>query len=294
MAEALYRILGTEGRLPVGVVVMPHPEALLSPLDPARLEGPVTGEGDATVRVGAVKLFADGGVLPAIEGHVRGHPLSMGVVFGELADQVARVAERGFRVAVHAIGNRGLAACLDAFTGAARRWPDQDHRFRVEHATLLGGDQARRLAELGAVAVVQPGFVHHMGGAVEGFELDDATWMPFADLVAAGVPIAGSSDAPCAFDAPLLTSARGVSRRTSTGAVLNPAQSVPYETWLAAYTSGAAFAGGQEGERGRLVPGLQADLVVLRGSLDADHPPTVAQTWVAGAPVYTAPVGGSP
>ena len=33
---------------------------------------------------------------------------------------VAQVVERGFRVAVHAIGNRGLDATLDAFAAAAR------------------------------------------------------------------------------------------------------------------------------------------------------------------------------
>ncbi len=33
---------------------------------------------------------------------------------------------------------------------------------------------------------------------------------------------------------------------------------------------------------GRLIPGARADLVILDGDLDPDHPPTVAETWVAG------------
>ena len=137
------------------------------------------------------------------------------------------------------------------------------------------------MRSLGAVAVVQPGFVHHMGAAVDGFELDEATWLPFADLGAAGVARAASSDAPCAFDQPLLTSACGATRLTARGRVIGPDQSVPYVDWLEAYTAGAAFAGGQEDERGCLAPGLMADLVVLEGSLDAEHPPQVAETWVA-------------
>ena len=100
--------------------------------------------------------------------------------------------------------------------------------------------------------------------------------MPFAELASSRVPIAASSDSPCAFSAPLLTSARGVTRLTSKDTVLELSQSLPYETWLYAYTSGAAYAGGQEHERGRLAPGLQADLVVLDGPLDAEHPPRVA------------------
>lgn len=287
-AEQLYRELARDRRLPVGVVLMPHAEALLSPLDTSRLDGPATGEGDARLRVGAVKLFADGGVLPAIRGTTHGHHISLGLVFDELDAQVKTIVERGFRVAVHAIGNRGVASALDAFTAAARNRRDDDHRFRVEHATLLSRADARRMAEVGAVAVVQPGFVHHMGGAVDGFELDEATWMPFADLADAGVPLAGSSDTPCAFRAPLLTSARGVTRQTSRGTVIGADQALPYEAWLHAYTAGAAFAGGQEHERGRLAPGFQADLVVLRGALDAAHPPRVDETWVAGERVFTA------
>ena len=60
----------------------------------------------------------------------------------------------------------------------------------------------------------------------------------------------------------------------------------PTRTWLRAYTAGAAYAGGQEHERGTLTPGKRADLVVLEGDLDAEHPPRVAQTWMAGELVY--------
>jgi predicted amidohydrolase YtcJ len=285
-AERVYPALAHDGRLPISVVMMPHAEALLSPLDSSRLSGPPTGDGDARLRVGPVKLFADGGVLPAIEGSIRGHDISLGVLFDDLQTQVATVVDHGFRVSVHALGNRGAEAALDAFAAASRAHPNDDHRFRMEHATLLSRVQARHMSDLGAVAVVQPGFVHHMGGAVDGFELDDATWMPFADLVQAGVVMAASSDAPCAFHEPLLTSSRGVTRVTSKGTVVGSSQSVPYETWLRAYTVDAAFAGGQEHERGMLAPGLQADLVVLDGPLDPEAPPQVAETWVAGNRVF--------
>jgi predicted amidohydrolase YtcJ len=99
-----------------------------------------------------------------------------------------------------------------------------------------------------------------------------------------------TSDAPCTFHAPLRTAAHGASRRTGSGAVLDAGQAVPYEAWLRAYTAGAAYAGGQEAERGTLAPGLVADMVVLDGPLDPDRPPTVAQTWVAGELAYAASV----
>jgi predicted amidohydrolase YtcJ len=291
-AEEVYANLARDRRLPLGVVAMPHPSALLAPLDESRLQGAVTGEGDHRLAVGPIKLFADGGVLPAISGTWHGQEMSMGLVFEGLADQVRTVVERGFRVAVHAIGNRGVASALAAFEAAARTRPDADHRFRIEHASLLHRSQADRMAGLGIVGVVQPGFLHHMGGAVDGFVLDDLTWMPFGDLQSAGVALAASSDAPCAFSAPVLTSARGTTRLTSKGTVLDPQQSVPYESWLRAYTEGAAYAGGQEDVRGRIARGFVADLVALEGPLDAAHPPGVVETWAAGQRVYVAPGPG--
>ncbi len=293
-AEAVYRSLAASGALPVSVLAMPHPAAIIARLDPGRLDGPPTGEGDERFRVGPVKLFADGGVAPAMDVHIGGQRLTMGFAMPGVPEDAAAAADRGFTLAVHAMGNVGLAESLDAFEAVTRRHGDGDHRFRVEHATLAGAGLVERMASLGAVAVVQPGFLDHMGGLVEGLVADDATWLPFRDYAEAGVALAGSSDDPCAFHEPVLTSARGVTRRTSSGGVLIPQQTLPYEEWLRAYTAGAAYAGFQETERGMLRPGLRADLVILDGALDPERPPVVAQTWVAGKPAYEREGTGGP
>jgi predicted amidohydrolase YtcJ len=284
-AEAAYRILTRERRLAVAVLVCPHPARLFDPPDEGRLAGPPTGNGDEQLRIGPVKLFADGGMAPALDVHLRGNRLTFGTLFAGLEDHVGEAVSRGFRVAVHALGNAGLDAALEAFTVAARRG-DTDHRFRVEHACLAAPEQLRRLGELGGVAVVQPGFLHHLGGQVEDVVFDDATWLPFADIAQSGAVMAASSDCPCTFHEPLRTSSLGASRRTASGRVLDAGQALSYEDWLRAYTTGAAYAGGQDHERGALAAGLRADLVVLEGELDADDPPVVAQTWIGGRLVY--------
>ncbi|HEY3239399.1 MAG TPA: amidohydrolase family protein, partial [Acidimicrobiia bacterium] len=92
---------------------------------------------------------------------------------------------------------------------------------------------------------------------------------------------AASSDHPCGDWQPLATSRYGANRWTG-HEVLGPDQALGYGEWLRAWTAGSAYAGGQEDERGRLIPGARADLVILNGDLDPDDPPTVAQTWVAG------------
>jgi hypothetical protein len=238
-----------------------------------------------------MKLFADGGVAPAMDIRSGGVRSELGIAFPGLEEGVRAAVQRGFRVAVHAIGNVGLRHTLAAFRSAARL-RDDDHRFRVEHACLASPAQLAEMAALGVVGVVQPGFVHHIGRSVESLQLDDDIWLPFGSMARAGVRLAASSDDPCAFHEPLRTSACGTTRRTASGGVLGAGESVGYEAWLRAYTAGAAFAGGQEGERGTLAPGRRADLVVLAGALDAEHPPHVDETWVAGERRYARGVEG--
>jgi len=286
-AAAVYRTMHAAGTLPISVLMMPHAEGILT--DPP-LDGPVTGNGDELLRVGPVKLFADGGIAPAMDVSIGGQRSAFGIEFPGLAENVTAAVERGFRVAVHAIGNVGLKNTLDAFARAARVRRDDDHRFRVEHVCLASPAQIAEMAALGAIGVVQPGFLHHIGQSVEAVPWDEEIWLPFGDLARARIPLAASSDDPCAFHEPLRTSSHGATRRTASGNIFAPEQALGYEEWLRAYTAGAAYAGGQEYERGMLRSGMRADLVVLDGDLDADTPPRVVQTWVGGELAYEADV----
>jgi predicted amidohydrolase YtcJ len=281
-AEAIYALLARAGALPISVLAMPHPTALLSGVDPDRLNGPPTGEGNEWFRIGALKLFADGGVAPSIDAHVGGHSVRTGTGFADLHDGVEAAVSRGFAVAVHAMGNAGLAATLDAFADAVRTHPSWNQQFRVEHVTLAAGPQLDRMAELGVIGVVQPGFVEVMGSRIGDLRFDDVTWLPFASALERGVTLAGSSDDPCGPRAPLVVSPLGASRRAGNNKVLHPEESVALEDWLRAYTLGAAIAGGQDSERGTLREGKRADLVAVDGELEPGAAPSVWATWVAG------------
>lgn len=287
-AEAVYRALAAADRLPVSVLAMPHPAALLSPPDADRLaSGPVTGEGAESLRTGPVKLFADGGPAPALDVHSRGRHLRVGYLMPGLAEGVREATAQGYGVAIHALGNAGMAAALEALRGVARR-DDADHRFRVEHATCMSGGQPAALAEIGAIAVVQPGYIEVSGREMERLELDDAVWLPIAELQQSGVGLAGSSDHPCAPAGPVARSCAGVTRRIPGGGILGAEQALGYEDWLRAFTAGAARAGGQEAERGMLRPGLRGDLAILEGNLDPTNPPRVVETWIGGERVWAA------
>ncbi len=284
-AEQTYRSLAARRQLPVSVLALPHPAALLTNDHTARLEGPPTGEGDARFRVGPMKLFADGGVAIALDTMVGGHPIHHGLLMDDLERCAFDAIERDFRIAVHAIGNTGVDHAIGVFEAAQRRFGERDHRFRIEHAGVTGPEHWRRLAQLGVFAVVQPGFVEHVGIQSGGVRFDEHHWLAFAGLAEAGVQLAASSDEPCAPVAPLWCATKAAIRTTSTGISLEPDQAVDLETWLHAYTAGAALAGGQEDERGRLIPGLLADLAIL--DLTSD-PPQVLETWSGGRRVYPA------
>ena len=294
--EAVYARLAADGRLPISVLAMPAASPFLTNTLAERLDGPATGTGDETFRVGPLKFFADGGAIPAFDVHIDGNHMAMGYRHPDLHTELVAATERGFRVGVHAMGNVGVADTLDAFRAAARARPDDDHRFRIEHFGMSGDDLAIQAAELGAVGVVQPGFVEHVGRSTRGFEPDDATWLPFATLTEAGVTIAGSSDDPCGPLPPLDCARFGVHRH-SEGLPFGATESVPMGAWLEAYTSGAAYAGGQEHERGSITPGKAADLVILdevpTGRGLGDHDP-VSETWVRGRLAYSSATAPPP
>ncbi|MCE7883082.1 MAG: hypothetical protein DYH08_04330 [Actinobacteria bacterium ATB1] len=284
-AEVAYARLASDGRLPLGVVTLPHPGGLLGRLDRARLDGSVTGEGDDMVRTGAIKLFADGGIAPAFKGTLGGTPVEFGMLMPGLAEDMRLCVSAGFDVAVHAFGNAGFELALEAWEEAGG--PAAGRRLRIEHACLVSPAQARRAADLGVTAVVQPGFVAHVGALLGSLQFDGMDWMPFATMREVGVPIAASSDDPCALHEPRLTAAMGARRAGPGRAPLPPAgEAFSYEEWLCAYTRGAAAVGGQESIRGRIAPGMRADLVVLEGELDPNDPPIVSETWVGGRAVF--------
>ncbi|WP_430344528.1 amidohydrolase family protein [Rhodococcus ruber] len=284
-AAAVYAALASSGRLPISVLGFPHAEEILTGMDDAAWTLGPTGEGNNRYRTGPIKLFADGAPDFAIDACIRGQRIEAGILNPQMRDTMHRAFERGFSVAVHAMGNLGLRNTISAWQDAATA---STPPLRIEHATLAGPNEVRELKRIGAAAVVQPAFIDVVGPMAARLDFDEETWLPFRDLDTAGVLMAASSDSPCSVSSPLLESSFGVTRRTTTGLELGPEQSLPFERWLEMYTAGGADAGDQADERGRLRPGLRADFVVLDGSLSDPSSLRVAETWVSGERVYIA------
>lgn len=291
-AEAAYKKLHDEGRLPVSVLMMPHGGTLLDNQLNHRLQGQVTGMGDERLRVGPVKLFADGATAETVAFSLKigGQTINSGKYRDDFEEMLFSAIEKGFQVCVHSFGNATTDAVLTAFENAAIRAPAGfEMRPRLEHVTLINSLQIKRLADMGGCACIQPQFLSRAQNTKQ-VVLDDGKWYAYGDLVKGGVIVASSSDNPGGFmDArdPIQGSVMGSTMSDGAGNVIFPDQVLPFEQWLWMYTAGGAYAGGQEKERGMLKKGMVADLVILEGNLDPKNPPVVAETWAAGKRVYT-------
>jgi predicted amidohydrolase YtcJ len=136
---------------------------------------------------------------------------------------------------------------------------------RVEHLEMVDAAQARRLAELGVVASVQPLFDAYWGGpdGMYATRLGPARsygMNPFAGLHEAGVVLALGSDAPVTPVAPWAAVRAAVEHRT-------PASAITAADALAAHTVGGHRAAGDRSPlAGRLLPGAPASYAIWDGA----------------------------
>jgi predicted amidohydrolase YtcJ len=223
------------------------------------------------VRLTHVKLKADG-ALTTRTAWLREPYLDAGHAGGPvhdppaLARRIERAASAGWAAAVHAIGDAAVAAVLDAFEVAP---PPPGARHRVEHAMLLDLGLLARLAGSGAAAVVQPEFLAWAGATYRARLGEErcGRLLPFSALLAAGIPLAFSSDRPVVPGAPL----------DGVRAALRHDPGLSAAAALHAWTAGAASVLG-DADAGRLVVGGRSDLVILSGD-----PTTIPRAaWAAG------------
>lgn len=219
------------------------------------------GLGDEMLRVVGVKLFMDGS-LGARTAWLRepysDDPGNRGrrlLAAEELARRASMAARDGLDVAIHAIGDAAVAE-------AARGLMAAGVRGRVEHASLAPRDVIELLRSAGARVVAQPRFVASDWWAVDRLGEERARWLyPFRSLLAAGVPLGFSSDAPVEPVEPLEGVYAAVARPGPLGE-LTAGERLDVETALHLYTRGSAEALG-EPWLGCLEPGCAADAVLL-------------------------------
>ncbi len=293
---AVLRRLADAGLLPLRVYVLLDgtDDGLL---DRELAQGPELAPG-ALVRVGGVKLYADGalGSRGALLGaDYSDDPGNRGLAvtpFGRLATVIRRASAAGFQVGVHAIGDEAVHRVLDLYASVGPATCRRLHH-RIEHSQTVRPGDVARFAELGVVASIQPTHcTSDMPWAPQRLGPERIAWAyRWRSLAAAGVVLAGGSDAPVEDPDPRRGLFAAMTRqredKTPPGG-WSPQERLSPEQALALFTSGAAYAARAEHWCGVVQPGFAADFTVVNGD-----PTTMAPGGVLRLEVLRTFVGGA-
>ncbi|GMV05515.1 MAG: putative amidohydrolase [Gemmatimonadota bacterium] len=234
------------------------------------------------VRPVAAKMFADGVIegqtaallepyadRPGFRGELNFPPERFEALVGALDSA-------GFKVHVHAIGDRAIRTAFDAFQAQHARDGGAGPRHVMAHIQLFHPDDVGRFAELGVVASFQPLW------AYEDTYITDLTeprlgparsrWLyPIGSVLATGAIVAGGSDWSVSSMDPFRAMEVAVTRRDPDGPpggdAWIPEERVGVRDMIRAYTLAGAMAGDMEDETGSVTVGKSADLVVVDRNL---------------------------
>ncbi|MBC7315457.1 MAG: amidohydrolase, partial [Chloroflexi bacterium] len=183
-----------------------------------------TGFGSEWLKIGHLKLFADGALGSATAEMLEpyeGRPGDYGVAAmttEEIYDAVRRAAQGGIASAIHAIGDAANRRVLDVYERVAQELGPLGLRQRIEHAQLVSPEDMPRFARLGVIASMQP--IH----ATQDMEMAERKWgarcrwgYAWRSLLRQGARLALGTDCPVESLDPLRNLYAAVTRRRANG-----------------------------------------------------------------------------
>lgn len=295
-----YHLARRDGRLPVRVSMTLLGDPGTSIVEPCFQAGLVTGVGDEMLRVGAVKIFLDGsmgGRTAWMSRPYRDQPDNFGVQMlptQQLEGLVADYHARGYQLACHAIGDMAIEQLVGAYEKALAAHPDHGRRHRVEHCGFSTPPQHARMKAAGIEPSPQQVFVHDFGDSYLTVMDEEVTrpCYPLKTWLGLGFRPGTGSDSPVCRTDPRPNLYQMLTRRTGKGTVMDEGEAVDIETALAVYTENGAFLAREEAFKGRLQPGMVADIAVFSRDLLAAAPEqilndtTCEMTILGGAVVF--------
>ena len=193
------------------------------------------------------------------------------------ADDLNRVArlldKHGWQITTTATGDRAARMVLDAYEHAVRSnpSPQRERRHRLDHPALIADADLPRLGRLNVIASLQPLQIEPVQDRIDaltrnlGSDRSSRAW-PYASIATAKGPLAFGTGWPAAPLNPMAAIHVAVNRTTVEGLPeggWNPAERLPLQRAIDAFTSGPAHASFDEQRKGTLKVGMLADLVVL-------------------------------
>lgn len=260
--------------------------------------------GIPNLTIPGIKVFADGVVEYPSQTAALTKPYKNTGRSGDLLFDPARFAElataadkQGLIVHVHALGDRAVKESLNGIEAARKANGDSRLPHTLTHLQIVDPEDFPRFKQLGVVAAFQLLWAAAEPDTIELMKpyLDPELYRwqyPARSLLDAGATISGASDWFVSSPNVFWAIYQAETRKGPEG-VLDPAQCMPREAMLYAYTRNSARAMNQQDRIGSLAPGMQADLVlldrdVLTVSPEEMRDTKVLWTMVGGATVYRA------
>jgi len=259
-----------------------------------------TGFGDEWVRVGAIKLFADGSISERTAllsepyaglGDFRGISRA---TRADLYEQARKAYTAGWQVGIHANGDVAIDTALGIYEQLQRELPRRDARLRIEHCTLVTPELVRRIKAAGVIPLPFAGYVYFHAEKMHFYGEERLKHMfAMRDFLDAGIPAAPGSDYTASPAEPLLWLRSEVTRTDASGHVWGANQRITTLEAIRCSTVNGAHATFEEHLKGRLEPGQLADLVVWDHDLLHTDPAQfmnvkVERTMLGGRWVYEA------
>ena len=196
------------------------------------------GGGDDMLRFGATGEFVVG---------------NFGSTSAPFAEAYLQIAEQGWSLRQHSISSGENEAHISAFESVNATIPIADLRWAVEHIFTISTDRINRLKEIGAGATVQ-NQQYLLGGSGP----------PYRDLVDAGIPVGGGTDASAISPlSPWISLYHMVTGKNAAGSVTNAGQQISRMEALRLYTTGSAYFTFDDTNLGSIEVGKLADLAVI-------------------------------
>ena len=228
------------------------------------------GEGTDFLKIGPIKVFADGGFTgPAAytlepyrnQGEYRGY---LNMPPRELAAHLNEIHDAGWQIGIHAIGDAAIVMVVNILADALERNPREDHRHYLNHFSMRPPELTMDLmAEHQIHITQQPNFTYTLEGRyvdnLDGWRLQHNN--PLRSPMDHGIKVAISSDIlPIG---PMVGIYAAVTRKGMTGTVYGADEAITREEAIRAYTATGAYLNFEEDIKGSIEPGKFADMIVL-------------------------------